>query len=361
MTLPARQDPHQILLHPSCTLPVMSQQPDTLLLSKEARVQLALQAKKRDATHTLRALAAIYNVDHETLSNRRVGLTYKRDYTPNSRRLLLTEEGMLIKHILDLEARKFPPRLLAVEDMANSLQAERCLCTVGINWAATFVKHRPELQTKFNRKYDYKRALCEDSEVIQRWFRLVKNMKAKHGVLDDDTYNFDESGFMKGMISTGVVVTSSEHLEVGQSRCSRATGSGRQSLLLLRHEAAELFPINVIPHLHLITDASLQSTQRFHLRHLDAIIFNLLNIPLIASESLTADFHSPRKTDRSVSQKSLSHSPPMVYDAASLLPRRGLEGDEGIPELTSGTPLHPAHQRSAVVEWRLSKALLAVV
>jgi hypothetical protein len=63
---------------------------------------------------------------------------------------LPTEEDMLIKHILDLEARGFPLRLLAVEDMANSLRAERCLRLVGINWAATFVQRRPELQTKFN-------------------------------------------------------------------------------------------------------------------------------------------------------------------------------------------------------------------
>jgi hypothetical protein len=43
----------------------------------------------------------------------------------------------------------------------------------------------------------------------------------------------------------------------------------------------------------------------------------------------------------------------MVYDAASrraAAERGGLEGGEGIPELTSGTPLDPAHQRSAVVE-----------
>jgi hypothetical protein len=36
-------------------------------------------------------------------------------------------------------------------------------------------------------------------------------MKAKYGILDDNTYNFDESGFMMGIISTGAVVTSSEH------------------------------------------------------------------------------------------------------------------------------------------------------
>ena len=34
-------------------------------------------------------------------------------------------------------------------------------------------------------------------------------MKAKHGILDDDTYNFDETGFMMGIIYVGIVVTSS--------------------------------------------------------------------------------------------------------------------------------------------------------
>ena len=94
--------------------------------------------------------------------------------------------------------------------MANSLLAERNQPPVGKNWAGTFVKRRPELTIKFNRKYDYKRALCEDPEVIQGWFRLVENTKVKYGILDEDTYNFDKSGFMMGVISTGAVVTGSE-------------------------------------------------------------------------------------------------------------------------------------------------------
>jgi hypothetical protein len=51
---------------------------------------------------------------------------------------------------------------------------------------------------KFNRKYDYKRALCEDHRAIRAWFRLVANMKAKYGIQDEDTYNFDETGFIIG-------------------------------------------------------------------------------------------------------------------------------------------------------------------
>jgi hypothetical protein len=51
--------------------------------------------------------------------------------------------------------------------MADSLLAERHRDPVGQNWAKSFVKRRPELQVKFNRKYNYKRALCEDYKVIQ--------------------------------------------------------------------------------------------------------------------------------------------------------------------------------------------------
>ena len=69
---------------------------------------------------------------------------------------------------------------------------------VGSNWPSTFVKGRPELTTKFNRKYDYKRALCEDPEIIQGWFGLAANIKAKYGILDEDTFNFDEASFIIG-------------------------------------------------------------------------------------------------------------------------------------------------------------------
>ncbi len=73
-----------------------------------------------------------------------------------------------------------------------------------------FVKQHLELKVKFNCKYDYRRALCKDPEVIQGWFSLVANIKAKYGILDDDTYNFNETGFIIGQISTRAVVTALE-------------------------------------------------------------------------------------------------------------------------------------------------------
>ena len=47
---------------------------------------------------------------------------------------------MIVKHILKLVARGFPPRLAAVADIANSLRAERNLSHISLNWPSTFVK-----------------------------------------------------------------------------------------------------------------------------------------------------------------------------------------------------------------------------
>ena len=38
----------------------------------------------------------------------------------------------------------------------------------------------------------------------------MKNTIAKYSICDADIYNFDETGFMMGVISTGMVVTSSD-------------------------------------------------------------------------------------------------------------------------------------------------------
>jgi hypothetical protein len=60
------------------------------------------------------------------------------------------------------------------------------------------------------RKYDYQRAKCEDPSIIRGWFRLVQNTIAKYGIRLDDIWNFDETGFMMGIIMAGMVVTGSE-------------------------------------------------------------------------------------------------------------------------------------------------------
>jgi hypothetical protein len=41
---------------------------------------------------------------------------------------------------------------------------------------------------RFQRKYDYRRAKCEDPTIIRNWFRLVENTIAKYGIRSNDIY-----------------------------------------------------------------------------------------------------------------------------------------------------------------------------
>ena len=63
---------------------------------------------------------------------------------------------------------------------------------------------------RMSRAYDFQSALCEDPDAIKAWFRLVENMKAKYGIVDCNFYNFDETGFMIGMIASSMIVARAE-------------------------------------------------------------------------------------------------------------------------------------------------------
>jgi hypothetical protein len=94
--------------------------------------------------------------------------------------------------------------------MADQLLADRDAPPVGTRWASNFVRRHPDLKTRFFRKYDYQRAKCEDPTIIRNWFTLVANTIAKYGIRSDDIYNVDETGFMMGMIQSGMVVTGTD-------------------------------------------------------------------------------------------------------------------------------------------------------
>ena len=176
----------------------------------EADITLAISAISQNQIKSVRRAASTFNVARSTLRSRRAGITARRDCQPNSKKLTKLEEEVIVRHILDLDSRGFAPTLGAVRDMADKLLAERGASQVGKNWPTNFVKRTPSLTTRFNRPYNRQRALCEDPEIISAWFDLVARTKATYRILDEDTYNFDETGFMMGKISAQLVVTGSE-------------------------------------------------------------------------------------------------------------------------------------------------------
>jgi hypothetical protein len=82
--------------------------------SKEGRVLLAIQSVKQGHSKSVRAAAISYDVSYATLQRRIDGIASRRDSIPNSRKLTLEEELAIVRYILDLDSRGFPPRPQAV-------------------------------------------------------------------------------------------------------------------------------------------------------------------------------------------------------------------------------------------------------
>jgi hypothetical protein len=118
-----------------------------------------------------------------------------------------------------------PPTIGYIRQMADLLLRERGsvvlldasvtaavdeTTTIGEKWVRRFLDRRLDLKSKYLRKYDYQRALCEDPEKVLGWFQRVQKTIESNGILHCDIYNFDETGFQMGVASTAKVVTRSD-------------------------------------------------------------------------------------------------------------------------------------------------------
>ena len=191
------------------------------MAQNEGRIALAIQAHQRGQFSSLRAACSSYNAPYSTALDRVKGVLAKRDSQPKSRKLTDLEEQTLEQWILAMIGRGLPVGLQSIRAMANLLLSKRAgadevlAIVVGHKWVYNYIKRHNNLQSKYTRKYDYQRALCEDVSIIRAWFDLVRNTIAKYGILEEDIHNFDETGFQMGVIATVKVVT-------GRERAGRA-------------------------------------------------------------------------------------------------------------------------------------------
>ena len=178
------------------------------------RLELAIQAVRNGQITSIQKAAQLYDIPRTTLRDRLNGGQEQALSNRTKRKLTVTEEDILLQWILTMDKRGAPLRPSSVRDMANLLLADRDASkpppTVGINWVYHFVQRHDTLKTRFSRKYDYRRALCEDSSKIQKWFELVRSTIEEFGIADEDIYNFDETGFAMGIVATAKVITQAD-------------------------------------------------------------------------------------------------------------------------------------------------------
>ncbi|KAM5529785.1 fot5 transposase [Fusarium oxysporum f. sp. phaseoli] len=160
-------------------------------LNEEARVLLALQALQNNPKLKLQRAAEIYEVGPMKLWRRRKGILSIHNTIPKSRKLSDLEEQIIVQYILDLDSRGFPPGIVVLKKWPMDcllIAMHHQLASAGLSIASSG---------------------NQTSRRVFR-FRLVQNTIAKYGIRLDDIYNFDETGFMMGMIGSGIVITGAE-------------------------------------------------------------------------------------------------------------------------------------------------------
>ncbi|APA11912.1 hypothetical protein SS1G_05451 [Sclerotinia sclerotiorum 1980 UF-70] len=148
----------------------------------ERDIVMAMEAMAKDKNLSLRKAAKIYNITHTTLMRRMKGITPASEYRQKQHKITKIEEEVIIQHIIDMDERGFNPKFISVESMANHILESRGRKRIGKQWAYRFVNRYNILKTHFNHVYDFQRAFYKDPKLINKWFQLFKNIKAKYGI-----------------------------------------------------------------------------------------------------------------------------------------------------------------------------------
>ena len=157
----------------------------------------------------------LYDVSKTTLFSRLNGRQNRERYYA-SKQLLNAEEETVLKHtLLQLQAWSWPARVSLLRQMAsNLLRAKGQYTVLGVNWQQSFLDQHPDLQAKYSHILNQFQFFTEETEVFQRWFDLYHSLKIRYGILDEDTYNMDEKGFIIGVAGSVEVIISKYEKQV---------------------------------------------------------------------------------------------------------------------------------------------------
>jgi hypothetical protein len=176
-------------------------------LPTDERIRLAIESYQYSQFKSIHQVAAIFDINHQTISNRLHSRQPRYEVAKMSRKLTAAEEIALIQWIISMDDRGMAPTLAYIRTMADLLLASRGGQPTGENFVRKLVNRHDELKARFSRRYDYQRAQCEDPALINEWFTRVAKIKVQYGIVDDDIYNFDETGFQLSASSTAKVLT----------------------------------------------------------------------------------------------------------------------------------------------------------
>jgi hypothetical protein len=159
------------------------------------------------------AVARQFSIPRGRLLRRLDGISPRAGIPATNTKLSKPEESALCRYIDRLDCINLPTRKTFIRDTANLIlqarvsRAEQAnLPTVGKKWVDRFIKrHKYKVIPSYI--LDANRHASENPEAINAWFVKFKAVVAEYGIVADDIWNMDETGFQIGVGKDQMVVT----------------------------------------------------------------------------------------------------------------------------------------------------------
>jgi DDE superfamily endonuclease/Psq-like protein len=174
---------------------------------QEDQIQAAIEALSAGAVTSVRAASKMFHVPRSTLQGRIEGRLSAKARQQSRQRLTVQEEDSIVRAIYKLSQWGWPMSIHWLESfVTNLLQKKGDMEPLGHNWYLRFLERHPNLRTKWSRCMDQQRHDAEEYNSIDKWFKLFDETVKKYGICDEDIYNMDEKGFMKGIGDNAKVI-----------------------------------------------------------------------------------------------------------------------------------------------------------
>ncbi|KAJ5436843.1 hypothetical protein N7445_007728 [Penicillium cf. griseofulvum] len=200
----------------------------------EIEIQKALDSLSEQSKPNIRRTAREFAVPEHRLRRRWNGGKSLFQRQPNGRKLTPVQEGALCEYIdyFDTVGASINRRQIAVA--ADSILEEDFIQAYP-NSREKPPKNRGPL-AKTRRALDIERAAALDKSVVKRWFEDYQRIVNKHGICQQDIYNFDETGFQIGVGSDQFIIT--RHLK---KKLFNGSTTNRESVTILEAVSADGF------------------------------------------------------------------------------------------------------------------------
>ena len=211
----------------------------------ENRISKAIDALNSRKNAKLSAIAREFNVPRERLRSRVKGVPSKTKVRGLHNQRLKPDQDLALRlYILKLDSCGIPARLHMVKSAANSILRQTAPDSVsppplGLHWTKRWLKRHPDLHKVKRKPLAADRKNAHDLELFKAHFEKYQEVVNKYGIISDDQWNFDETGYRIGMARNDWIITADN-----SRRSYSADPSNRESLTAVEciHGAGQDIP-----------------------------------------------------------------------------------------------------------------------